>query len=85
MACCTLLLKEVVGSLRIGEVFKVLGEYVLQISVNLGFLKKVVLKILLRLLLLGHVKGEMYDPCSEGSLKESFQNGMLCCAGTVFG
>jgi len=55
-----------------------LEEYVLQISVNLGFPKKVVLKILLRLLLLGHVKGEIYDLCSEGSLKESFQKGMLC-------
>lgn len=56
----------------------------LQISVNLEFPKKVVLKILLQLLHLGYVKGEMYDPCNEGSPKESFQNGMLCCAGAVF-
>ena len=56
----------------------------LHISVNLGFPEKVVLKILLQFLLLGHVNGEMYDTCNEGSLKESFQNRMLCCAGAVF-
>jgi hypothetical protein len=52
--------------------------------VNLGFPEKLVLKILLHFLLLGYVNGGMYDTCNEGGLKESFQNGMLCCAGAVF-
>lgn len=56
----------------------------LHISVNLGFPEKLVLKILLHFLLLGYVNGGMYDTCNEGGLKESFQNGMLCCAGAVF-
>jgi hypothetical protein len=59
VVCCTHLLKEVAGYLRIGVVFKNVVRTCVTYQCEFRISKKVVLKILLQFLLLGHVKGEM--------------------------